>query len=243
MDVIIRSLSSKSKENEVSVEDFSKLREIDSLSKMRNKHLSNKSEQEDRVSSLNKKRHDHDVQTAKLKQNLISGLDLLAESEKKLKSLSEQKQRLIDYGGDEKKIRDFSHQISSLEDAAFTQLQNIEQIENDLKDAKTFSEGIEKTILEISHEVNQEVIKFETEIKNLDLRINLLMEEIPADFKSILTKTTAKKLAHGPFTRVDQGSCFFCRFKISRIDESEIDMQRNLKTCPQCSRIFLPYGV
>jgi predicted nucleic acid-binding Zn-ribbon protein len=52
----------------------------------------------------------------------------------------------------------------------------------------------------------------------------------------------AKNLAHGPFTRIDQGSCFLCRYKISRVEESEIDMQKALKICPQCSRIFLPYG-
>lgn len=227
----------------MSVEVFSKLREIESLSRMRNKHLSAKSEQEDRVSLLNKKRQEHDLQTAKLKQALILTNDKLAEAEKKLKLIVEQKQRLIDYGGDETKIRDFSAQINQLEEEAFSFLQEAEQIENELSDAKTFSEGLEKTISEISQEVSVEVMKADGEVKTLEMRISMLMDELPADFKAMLIKVSSKKLAHGPFTRIDQGSCYFCRFKISRIDESEIDMQKNLKTCPQCSRIFLPYGV
>lgn len=236
-------LSSKTEENEVSVEDFSKLREIESLTKMRNKHLTTKSEQEDRVSSLNKKRQDHDLQTAKLKQDLVRKHDELAETEKRLKLLTEQKQRLLDYGGDTGKVNEFQKQIISLEDHGFNTLQEIEQMEGELQDAKTFSIGLESTIAEIQNEVTEDLNKLQTEVKILDQRISLLMEEIPSDFKAILLKISSKNLAHGPFTRIDQGSCYFCRFKISRMDESEIDMQKNLKTCPQCSRIFLPYGV
>lgn len=226
----------------MSVEQFSKLKEIDSLTKMKSSFIRQKSEQEDRVSKLNNRRQDSILQTAKLRQDLISTNNELVDLEKKMATLTQQKQRLMDIGGDEKKILQYSEEISSLEEAGLTLLSSIEGIEKEMEELKSFQEGIGKTISEIENEVRDDIEKINTEVTNIDMRINFLMEELPPDFRSTLQKTSAKKLAHGPFTRIEQGSCYFCRFKISRIDESEIDMQKNLKTCPQCSRIFLPYG-
>lgn len=235
-------LSSISKENEVSVEQFLKLKEIDSLSRMRINNLKLKSEQEDRVSKLNNRRQEALLRTAKLKQDLISTNDKMADVEKKLKTSSEQKQRLMDIGGDENKIAGFSAEIASLEEQGFDFLSMVEQIEKELDEEKTFISGLEKTIQEIVQETSQEMETLDHEIKNINFRINLLQDELPPDFKATLLKVSAKNLAHGPFTRIEQGSCYFCRFKISRIDESEIDMQKTLKLCPQCGRIFLPLG-
>lgn len=226
----------------MSVEWFFKLKEIDSLTKMKNAHLKAKSEQEDRLSKLNERRQEALSQSAKLKQDLISLHDELAQVEKKLKTASEQKQRLMDIGGDEKKIQQFQTEIETHEEAGLSFLSREEEIETEMKENREFLQGLDKTIKEIGDEVFQGVSKLDAEIINYDLRINLLMDELPTDYKTTLQKVTAKKLAHGPFTRVDQGSCYFCRYKISRIDESEIDMQKQLKQCPQCSRIFLPYG-
>lgn len=226
----------------MSVELFFKLKEIDSLTKMRNKHLNAKSEQEDRVLRLNNKRQDALLQTAKLRQSIVSLNNEMGELEAKIKLASEQKQRLFDRGGDEKKIAAYSEEISSLEEKGLGILSSLEDLEQELEENKTFLNGIEKTIQEIGHEVQEDISRISTEISNIDLRVNLLMDELPPEFRTTLQKITAKNLAHGPFTRIEQGSCYFCRYKISRIDESEIDMQKNLKTCPQCSRIFLPYG-
>ena len=97
-------------------------------------------------------------------------------------------------------------------------------------------------MLEIESEVAEEKGKLEKELHSISLRVDLLKEELPSDFRQVLERVSARKLAHGPFTRIEGGSCYFCRYKISRLDESEVDMQKQLKICPQCSRIFLPYG-
>lgn len=226
----------------MSVEWFFKLKEIDSLTKMKNEQLRAKNEQEDRLSKLNNRRQEALLHTAKLKQDLISLHDELASVEKKLTTASEQKQRLMDIGGDDKKIQQFQNEIDSQEEAGLTLLSREEEIQIEMNDSRQFLQGLEKTIQEIQSEVSEDVSKLQHEISNLELRLNLLQEELPPEFKATLVKITAKNLAHGPFTRVEQGSCYFCRFKISRTDESEIDMQKQLKLCPQCSRIFLPYG-
>ena len=242
MDFMCRLLSSKSKENEVSVEGFLQLKEIDSLTKMRIHQLKSKSEQEDRLFKLNNKRQEAVLQTTILKQELVLTHNNLAEIDQKIKIASVQKQRLMDMGGDEVKIKHYISEISSLEDQGFTHITRADEIDLELTDLKTFINGLEKTIQEIQAEVVAEVEKIEGEIRNFDHRLSLLLADLPSDYKNLFLKISAKNLAHGPFTRVDQGSCYFCRFKISRIDESEIDIGRSLKTCPQCSRIFLPYG-
>lgn len=209
---------------------------------MRTNALKNKSEQDDRLSKLRNLHEEKVSLTAKLKQDLISLKDQLAQVENKLKVAGEQKQRLIDVGGDEKKIQDFQKQMETLEEEGFTLLNQEEELEAEMNDVKTFMAGLEKTQAEISAEVGEANGITSQDISNFDTRLKLLMDDLPENFRSVLTKTMARNLAHGPFTRVDNGSCYFCRFKISRIDESEIDMQQALKTCPQCSRIFLPYG-
>jgi predicted nucleic acid-binding Zn-ribbon protein len=219
-----------------------KLKEIDSLAKMRINYLKTKSEQNERLSKLNERQEAALMQTTKLKQETVSTHTQLAEIEQKLKSFTEQRQRLIDLGGDEKKIQNYQLEIAQLEEKGMETLLRLDEIEQELKDNKTFLTGIEKTIQEIQNELAPEFQKIEQELGNVDLRSNLLIEELPGEYKTLLQKTTAKNLAFGPFTRIEQGSCYFCRYKISRMEESEIDMQKNLKTCPQCSRIFLPYG-
>lgn len=225
----------------MSAESFFKLKEIDSLNKMKLGLTKTKSDQEARVSKLSERENEALLQTAKLKQELISTTNELADVEKLLKTASEQKQRIIDIGGDEKKINNFSQDIEKFEEKGMEFLSRLDEIESEISDQKSFLSGIQKTISEIMEEVKPEVAKCDQEIKNIDLRVELLSQELPDDFRNLYLKVSAKKLALGPFTRTDQGSCYFCRFKISKIDESEIDAQRSLKTCPQCGRIFLPY--
>ncbi len=227
----------------MSVEWFSKLKEVDSLTKMRINHLKSLSDQEARLATLLQRKDQELSLVSRLQSANHSLQQELFEMEQKLKTSSEQKQRFLDRGADEEKIQGFSREISSLEDRGFGLLEEIEANTQELERLRTFLAGLEETISEINAEAQTEIGKLRAEVRNIELRVSLLLEELPSDFRNLLLKTTAKNLAHGPFTRVDNGTCFFCRFKISKIYESEIDMQQSLKTCPQCDRIFLPYGL
>jgi predicted nucleic acid-binding Zn-ribbon protein len=226
----------------VSAEWFLKLKEYDSLEKMKNGLLKAINDQEGRLSILNKKRQEQKELENGLKTELHSLQQDYFETEKKLNTSEEQAQRLRDIGGDQEKIEKFVVEASSFEAKLFSHLEKIELLQAGLEEKKTFLAGLDKTILEISSEVKEEINKHQQDLTQLELRLTLIKDELPLDFKVALEKTLKKNLAIGPFTRVDNGSCYFCRFKISRVDESEIDMQKNLKFCPQCLRIFLPYG-
>ncbi len=209
---------------------------------MKNQHLKAIKEQEDRLSNLNTRRESTLSQTSTLKQEHISLHQKLLETEAQIKNADTQRQRLVDMGGDQNKIQSYQQQLNTLEEEGLQFLEEIENKNQELKDAQTFLEGLEKTYQEIKAEVDQENQKANAEITQLNMRLDLLQEELPDDFKSLLKRVTAKNLAMGPFTRIEASSCYLCRYKISRIEESEIDMQKGLKTCSQCGRIFLPYG-
>lgn len=226
----------------MSVDSFIKLKEIDSLSKMRIKYLTQIKEQDDRLSKLYEKRQGSQDLASSLKHDLVQREMELVEVEKNIKRASTQKQNLLDMGGDEKKIQAFQKEVDEWEVKGFEIFEAIDKHQTELADSQTFSQGIDKTIREIESEAASIKESASKEIANLNMRIDLLNQELPADFLAILTRTYAKNLAQGPFTRIEQGSCFFCRARISRTEESEIDMQKGLKVCNQCSRIFLPYG-
>jgi predicted nucleic acid-binding Zn-ribbon protein len=242
LEFMILILSSDSGENEVSVEWFLKLREIDSLGKMRINHLKLLDEQQGRVEKLLERKEMTILQTTSLSQELRSLQQNMFELEKKLKLSSEQKDRLHSLGGDENKIRSLEKEIEHLEIEGFELLDRQENIQKEISENKTFLQGLEKTIAEIELEVSEDKMVQEKELSQITMRLKLLEEELPSDFQKIYQRVLQRKLAHGPFTKVDSGNCFFCRYKISRQDESEIDLQQQLKACHQCGRIFLPHG-
>jgi predicted nucleic acid-binding Zn-ribbon protein len=226
----------------VSLEWFFKLKEYDSLSKMRISHLKALNEQENRLSTLNERRQNTLLELENLQQLGRNLEQSLFETEKKLKEAETQKQRLVDTGADESKVAGFTLKINEYETECFNLMEKQDANASEGKDLKTFLTGVEKTIYDISLEVKAEVDKLVAEVAQLEFRLSHLIEELPLDFKTQLQKTLAKKLAIGPFTRVENGACYFCHAKLSRLEESEIDMQQLLKTCKSCQRIFLPFG-
>lgn len=226
----------------MNVEPFLKLKEYDSLSKAKASFSLQIQDQQNRLNQLLLRKNQSLLELEELLQKSRELNQLLFETEKKLKSIEEQKSRLIDTGASEEKIKDYGREAQLLEEKGLETLTEIEANDQQIQDLKGFLTGLEKTSNEIKQEVEGEVANLIQKIRNLDLRLESIESELPPEFKALLVKTLAKKLALGPFTRIDQGSCYFCRYKISRVEESEIDMQKALKTCPQCSRIFLPYG-
>lgn len=229
-------------ENEVSLEWFSRLKEYDSLSRARMGHVTAIKEQEDRLSTLENRKALNLSQLATLKSDFVRLQQDLQDIEDKMKMLNQQRQRWIDQGGEEKKRLNMEAEIAVLEERGMEILELLDTNEAERRDIQTFLAGLEKTMVEISSEVLTEAVRHREEIKQLDLRQESLLEILPSEFKDLLMRTLKKNPVHGPFTRIESGACFFCRFKISKLDESEIDMQKRLKTCPQCGRIFIPYG-
>ncbi len=226
----------------MTLEWFYKLKEIDSLGKMRINHLQKMRDQQERISKLFARRDDNLMQTTKLNHELNMLQQNLFETEKKLTLASVQKENLRSLGEDGEKILRFENEIEKLENSGLDILTEIENKHLEIHDNKNFLEGLLKTIYEIEGEVNLEHETLAKEVSQYEERLKFLEEELPDHFQSLYQRVLKKNLALGPFTRTDQGSCYFCRYKISKQDEIEIDMHKDLKQCHQCGRIFLPFG-
>ncbi len=221
---------------------FSKLKEFDSLTNMKTRHLAQMDEQKKRLDVLNLKRQEKEESINHALKAIHELQQNYHETEKKLITCEQQSSRLRDSGASEEKLGNYIKEAEKLESEMFVQLEKIEALEVEIEESKTFLIGLNKTFEEIGYEAQNEIGIHQNEIVQLEKRLELILNTLPLDFKNALEKTLKKKLAIGPFTRTDQSHCYFCRYKISRTEESEIDVQKILKFCPQCSRIFLPYG-
>lgn len=222
---------------------FEKLREFDSLSKMRHKFEIYKNDQESRITKLHDTKKSHFDRKLELITSIAKLNQELGDIELKIKSNNLQKERLINSGGDSQKITNYEKINNELEDNGFNTLVLIDKYQHEIIDIEQFLNGIDKTINEIKEEISQELRPLEMEYNSYNMRQELILEELPSEFKSTLNRVLKLKLAHGPFTKIENGGCYFCRFKVSLLDQSEIDTQFSLKTCTQCNRIFLPYGL
>ena len=226
----------------MSREAFQKLREIDSLMKMKNKELGLVKDQDDRLSSLENKKLARQEQKDQDKKAYTSTQQELFEMEKKLKTASQQKERLSEYSPDDQKIKELSNHIEEYELKGFELIEKIEMIERDLKDHDTFLHGLENTMKEISLESLDEKNLHVKEAQNLEERIKRLHEELPDNFKGVYTRLMSKNFIHGPFTTIQNNACMFCRSSVSKVEESDIDTKFAITHCRQCGRLFLPYN-
>lgn len=226
----------------MNLEWFARLKEYDSVLRSRLERLNSIKEQELRLQTLEAKKTERMAQLGELKSEFVSLQGELKTLEEKIHTLAIQRERWMEQGGDDARREKMESEISSLEDKGLEILGKIESQTEVIKDAQTFIDGVGKTIQEISEEARFEITKDQDAIRVIDHRLESLLSLLPDDFRGTLERVQKKNLAHGPFTRIENGSCLFCRYKISRMEESEIDMQKSLRTCPQCSRIFIPYG-
>ncbi len=225
----------------MSREAFQKLREIDSLLKMKIKALALVSEQDDRLSRLQSQKTDRLEQKDQDKKLYTQTQQNLFEMEKKLKTASQQKERLEQYSPDDPKLKELAQTIEELEMQGLDFITAIDEIELRLKDHDTFLTGVTKTIEEITGEAILIKQKHQQEADNLTLRINLCTEELPSQFQQTLTRLISKNLPQAPFTTIHNQACYFCRSSVSKIEESEIDTKFAIIHCKQCGRLFLPY--
>lgn len=225
----------------MSREAFQRLREIDSLLKMKIKELALVREQDDRLSRLESQKNERLEQKDQDKKLYTQTQQSLFEMEAKLKTASQQKERLSQYSPDDPKLIELAQTIEELEMMGLDLISKIDEVENNLKDHDVFIQGITKTIQEISKEALEQKNQHQKEAENLELRIKLLTDELPDQFQSTLTRLLAKNLPQGPFTTVHNQSCFFCRSSVSKVEESEVDTKFAIIHCRQCGRLFLPY--
>ena len=131
--------------------------------------------------------------------------------------------------------------ITKLEETGLNYLIRQQELEELMQEHQTFLAGFEETLNELREEI-QAAMKQHTLLRDQNIeRAKLLEQELSPDWQRAYRKIVSQNPAHGPFSRIDNGHCAFCRGTVSKLLESEVEAQLLLKPCPSCGRLFLPH--
>lgn len=150
----------------------------------------------------------------------------------------------------DKELQSITHEVShhenlinELETKYFSALERSEQIDGIIKDHEGFLSGSESTLKEIESEVNGANQVHYNEIKNLNNRIQALLEsEKPANQKLYL-EIEKKFASTSPFSYLNGKNCQTCRISIDVQTANNIEYCRSLEFCPNCGRLLLPINI
>jgi predicted nucleic acid-binding Zn-ribbon protein len=150
------------------------------------------------------------------------------------------------------RLNDIEHQLSQrlvaetqarLEDEGLALLMRQQEIDRAADEARTFLGGYDKTLTELRVEIDANLAQARLRRDEALARAAALREDLPADWREKFDRVLAKKLAHGPFSRLTNTRCHFCQHAVSKVFESEVDVLLQLKACPGCGRLLLPHKV
>ncbi|MCO4755851.1 MAG: hypothetical protein KC478_15325 [Bacteriovoracaceae bacterium] len=163
-----------------------------------------------------------DSKLAKIKADIGGSFD-----SKEMELLDREKQKL-------------SIQLDELESAGFELLEQMEELEQLIKDKQTFIQGVGETIDEIQQEVDQLVNENQKQINSYQSRIDSSLTQLPENFVNTYQKLKTKNLSVSLFTKIQAGKCFVCKMGVDKTREAQVEDQLQLKTCSSCGRIFIP---
>ncbi len=130
---------------------------------------------------------------------------------------------------------------AKLEEEGLALLERQDELEARAAEDEEFLRGFATTLEEIRRDVAAAVAEAASAREMARAEAARLSAELPEGWPAAFAKVAAKKLAHGPFSRLQGVQCAFCRFTVSRPFESEVEAQLLLKACPGCGRLFLPH--
>lgn len=231
-------------------EDFQKLIEIQSLDLTIKKHLDNIKNEEKRLELLNtqKERKFSAISFCekciqKNKKSLFEAEKMLEDNIKSLESLQSKTASLSTQSqieNAEKQIASLEEVIPTLEEKVFELMSSIEEDAIQIQENKNFLEGFEKTFYEIESEVSEIKKDEQKEIKNLEDRINFLVEDCPDNFKNLFAITNKKYRHNSPLAFIKDGRCHMCHLGLSKNDQNQIELMVSLEVCSNCKRIMIP---
>lgn len=179
------------------------------------------------------------------------------ETERLLRRKSEFEDRVKLLNSRESQFRQFNHQIaeldrrlaqhlspeakSKLEEEGLKLLSDQEEISQLIAEDQVFIKGFTRTVQELETEIQALIQSNEALIAQNLKRAELVYATLPSEWPAQYQRILAKKPAHGVFSRIENLKCQFCRYSISKVLESEVDVGLQLKGCPGCGRLLLPY--
>ncbi len=240
----------------MSKESFKILKEINSLSESINEFTDKMNAENKRINFIKDNRQDReDLKSSNLElikeasskltsvENEIAHITMKLEKDKENLAMISTEQAMNNM---EKQIAAEQNRLEEFENTGFELMEQIEQLEAKVIEADEFLKGSLESLTEIQSEVELINKEHQSSIDGLNKRVNLLIEELPADFTDRYQRTVKsfkeKKKSGSIFSRIKNETCEFCRFGMSKMDVQKVEDALQLKNCQGCGRIFIPQG-
>lgn len=231
-------------------EDFRILKELCGLHQKKKDLEGDIAEERTRITKIENLRADAQNTIEHTSKNLDATSQSLIVTENKVEHLGRQilqGEQALSNATSEKQVESSERQLlahkeeqKELEESAFELMERIEAFQSEISDKKEFLLGSEKTLIEIKAEVAAHTAPIAAEVEVLRSRVANLKSELPDLAATRIEKLIEKDLKHGPLTKIQDGSCFICRFTVNATDKDRIEKLLNLTACSSCYRIFIP---
>lgn len=237
-------------ENNPNISHFQSLKEIQSIDKLVLECLTIIKENEKRIAFLKNNIQDKEEELSDFESEFKQLTELLVSENKINLSIGNeiiQTKKNYNEIKNDNQLKAYEEQIKVLmlkkensDEALFTFLIKEDEIKTNININRSFISGAKKSFAQIETESNG-IIKLQLDkIDNYNLRINLIKDTLPDNFKSKF-ELVYKKLKHNtPITVLDKNLCFKCNIAISGTEIDLINNANSLEICPQCGRILLP---
>jgi uncharacterized protein len=163
----------------------------------------------------------------------------IARIKENLKSVTTEKQMLAL----ESELSLLETQRLALEDKVFALLDNVETIEKTIPDLEQFLKGSQQSQTQIEQEASAIVREEEEKIKDLQLRIDHLLEQIPQEMRNVFLPVYQKFRFKNPLCFVENEHCNQCFFLINMNLNMMLEKGTSLELCPSCQRLLTPHSV
>lgn len=234
----------------MSIETFSHLKEIQSLDNMIKTHLNAIEQEELRLSDITKIRERRTQEKQRLTETLESlGKESSAQEkelfvwEKRLEKANEQLPLAInekEVSALEKERELAEGKVEEYQNSVLEKLEQMETIEDQIKDAEEFLKGSLETVQEIQEEIFKETKAEREKIENYERRINALKEMIPAAIWDVFARARQKHRFNSSLARIINNACEKCRFQVDSQTASRVELATSPEQCSQCERLLIP---
>lgn len=219
------------------LKDFTHLKEIQSLDNMISKHMEVITSEESRKDHINALRSKRETEKVGLFETFRENTALISELEAELSSLEEKKESQFMV----EEVEKISNQMDQISEKIFSLMEKNEEIEEGIKDCKTFLEGSLETLEEIDAEIKEETKEEQRHIDNYQKRIQALLEDIPEELKTAFLKARKKYPKMQPLARIVNRSCEKCKYEVDSQTLSLVDQAKVVQVCHQCERLLIPF--
>ncbi|MBL6990594.1 MAG: hypothetical protein ISR65_12485 [Bacteriovoracaceae bacterium] len=227
--------------------------EIQNLDNQTCVHLKNIDSHRERITSIEQKQIEQtDLKQLKTKQlqtfnsslsKLEAELFMVEKQIKKSKANLEVATNQQQLDASNKELQVMTPKASALETDVLEMYDKIELCQDEIAQIDTFLDGAATTLATITFEVEQDVKAEQLEIKELEQRIEALLEGCPKDIKIAFLQANEQYRFKNPLAFINEGTCNRCHYLIDKNIQNQVEKHFSLELCPNCARPLIALSI